>query len=40
MFGQYERFDSQSFIAYLEEVREKFKKFNMFLDRTIQYDPR
>jgi len=34
LFNQYERFNSsQSFIAYLEEIRKKFNKFTMFVDR-------
>ena len=31
LFRQYERFDSQSFIAYLEEIRKKFNKFIIFV---------
>ncbi len=34
---QYDRFDSHSFITYLEEVRKKFKKFVIFVDRASQY---
>ena len=37
LFRQYERFDSHSFIAYLEEARKKFKKFIMFVDRATQH---
>ena len=37
LFRQYERFDSHSFIAYLEEVKKKFKKFIMFADRATQH---
>ena len=37
LFRQYERFDSHSFIAYIEEVRKKFKKFIMFVDRASQH---
>ncbi len=34
LFRQYNRFDSShSFIRYLEEVRKKFKKFIIFVDR-------
>jgi hypothetical protein len=34
LFRQYNQFDrSHSFIRYLDEVREKFKKFVIFLDR-------
>jgi len=37
LFRQYDRFDSLSFIAYLEEVRKKFKKFIIFMDRASQH---
>ena len=37
LFRQYERFDSQSFIAYLEEIRKKFNKFILFADRATQH---
>ena len=37
LFRQYDKFDSQSFIAYLEWVRKKFKKFVIFLDRATQH---
>jgi transposase len=37
LFRQYDRFDSNSFIAYLKEVRKKFKKFVMFVDRATQH---
>jgi transposase len=37
LFRQYDRFDSHSFIAYLEEIRKKFKKFIMFVDRATQH---
>ncbi|MER5175135.1 MAG: hypothetical protein ABJB76_06565 [Candidatus Nitrosocosmicus sp.] len=41
LFRQYNRFDSYSFITYLEEVRKKFKKFIIFVDRaTPNTDPR
>jgi len=33
LFRQYNRFDSQTFIRYLEQVRKKFKKFIIFVDR-------
>jgi hypothetical protein len=33
LFRQYDRFDSQSFIRYLEEMKKKFKKFVIFADR-------
>ena len=37
LFRQYERFDSHSFIAYLEDVKKKFKKFIIFADRATQH---
>ena len=37
LFRQYNRFDSYSFITYLEQVRKKFKKFVLFLDRAPQH---
>jgi hypothetical protein len=37
LFRQYTRFDSHSFIRYLDEVRKKFKKFVIFLDRATQH---
>ena len=41
LFRQHERFDShQSFIAYLEETRKKFKKFIMIVDRATQHRSR
>ena len=40
LFRQYERFDSQSFIAYLEETRKKFRKFIMIVDRATQHRSR
>jgi hypothetical protein len=41
LFRQYDRFDShQSFIAYLEEARKKFKKFIMIVDRATQHRSR
>jgi hypothetical protein len=40
LFRQYEIFDSQSFIAYLEEARKKFKKFVMIVDRATQHRSR
>ena len=40
LFRQYERFDSQPFIAYLEEARKKFKKFIMIVDRATQHRSR
>ena len=40
LFRQYERFDSHSFIAYLEEARKKFKKFIMIVDRATQHRSR
>ena len=40
LFRQYERFDSHSFIAYLEETRKKFRKFIMIVDRATQHRSR
>ena len=40
LFRQYDRFDSHSFISYLEEVQKKFKKFVMFVDRATQHRSR
>ena len=40
LFRQYERFDSQSFMAYLEEARKKFRKFIMIVDRATQHRSR
>jgi transposase len=37
LFRQYNRFDSHSFIRYLEQVRKKFKKFVIFVDRATQH---
>jgi len=37
IFRQDDKFDSQSFTTYLEQVRKKFKKFIMFLDRATQH---
>ena len=37
LFRQYKRFDSQPFIAYLEETRKKFNKFILFADRAAQH---
>ncbi len=34
---QYEGFNSHSFIRYLEEVRKKFKKFVIFIDRATPH---
>ena len=36
-FRQHERFDSLSFIAYLEKVRKKFRKVIMIVDRASQH---
>jgi hypothetical protein len=33
LFRQYAQFDSYSLIAYLEQVKKKFKKFVMFVER-------
>ena len=40
LFRQYERFDSHSFIAYLEEIQKKFNKFIIFVDRATQHRSR
>ncbi len=40
LFRQYERFDSHSFISYLEEVQKKFGKFILFVDRATQHRSR
>jgi transposase len=37
LFRQYNRFDSLSFIRYLEQLRKKFKKFVIFVDRAAQH---
>ena len=37
LFRQYNRFDSLSFIRYLDEVKKKFKKFVIFIDRATQH---
>jgi hypothetical protein len=37
LFRQDDKFDSQSFIKYLRQVKEKFKKFVIFLDRAAQH---
>lgn len=37
LFRQYERFDSHSFIACLEDVKRKFRKFIIFADRATQH---
>ena len=37
LFRQYNRFDSQTFIRYLEQLRKKFKKFVIFVDRVTQH---
>ena len=37
LFRQYDRFDGHSFITYLEQVRKKFKKFIIFVDRATQH---
>ena len=37
LFRQHDRFDSHSFITYLEEARKRFKKFVMFVDRATQH---
>ena len=40
LFRQYDRFDSRSFIAYLEDAKKKFKKFVMIVDRATQHRSR
>ncbi len=40
LFRQYDRFDSHSFMAYLDEVKKKFNKFIMFVDRASQHRAR
>ena len=37
MFRQDDKFDSQSFVTYLEQVKKKFNKFILFLDRATQH---
>jgi len=37
LFRQNDKFDSQSFITYLKQVRKKFNKFIIFLDRATQH---
>jgi transposase len=37
LFRQHGRFDSHSFITYLEETRRRSKKFIMFVDRAAQH---
>jgi len=37
LFRQDNKFDSQSFIDYLNQVKKKFKKFIVFLDSATQY---
>lgn len=37
LFSQYNLFDSQMFIKYLEQVRKKFKKFVKFVDRDVKF---
>lgn len=40
MFRQDDKFDGQSFITYLEQVKKKFNKFIIFLDRATQHRSR
>ena len=40
LFRQHGRFDSRSFMAYLEETRKKFRKFVMIVDRATQHRSR
>ena len=37
LFRQYDRFGSHSFIAYLGQVKKKFNKFILFVDRATQH---
>ena len=37
LFRQDDKFDSQSFIAYMEKIKKKFNKFIIFLDRATQH---
>ena len=37
LFRQNEIFDGQSFIAYLQQVKKKFNKFIMIVDRATQH---
>jgi Icc-related predicted phosphoesterase len=37
LFRQYDQFNSYSFIRYLDEVKKKFIKFVMFVDRATQH---
>src|SRR6476469_4843386 len=40
LLRQHDRFDSQTFIRYLEQLRKKFKKFVIFVDRATQHRSR
>ena len=37
LFRQKDKFDGQSFITYLQQVKKKFKKFIMIVDRATQH---
>jgi hypothetical protein len=37
LFRQDDKFDSQSFIDYLDQVKKKFNKFVIFIDRATQH---
>lgn len=37
MFRQDDKFDSQSFVTYLDQVKKKFRKFIIFLDRATPH---
>jgi len=37
LFRQYNHFDSYSFIKYLEQIKKKFNKFIVFVDRAAQH---
>lgn len=37
LFRQGSKFDSQSFLSYLDQVKRKFNKFVIFLDRATQH---
>ena len=37
LFRQDDKFDSQSFLSYLDQVKKKFNKFVIFIDRATQH---
>ena len=37
LFRQDSKFDSQSFLSYLDRVKKKFNKFVIFIDRATQH---